>query len=77
MNQFAYHQQQMQAPMPMSYQHDGKSAETRNLKPGELSTGTTIMAIPFEGGVVLGADSRTSTGTKVHTSTKSTYKYQK
>jgi len=42
-----------------------KSAETRNLKPGEVSTGTTIMAIPFEGGVVLGADSRVSTGTYV------------
>jgi 20S proteasome subunit beta 1 len=35
------------------------------LKPGEVSTGTTIMAIPFEGGVVLGADSRVSTGTYV------------
>lgn len=44
---------------------DGKSAETRGLKPGELSTGTTIMAIPFEGGVVLGADSRVSTGVYV------------
>jgi 20S proteasome alpha/beta subunit len=52
-------------PMANVYQHDGKSAETRNLKPGELSTGTTIMAIPFAGGVVLGADSRVSTGTYV------------
>jgi 20S proteasome subunit beta 1 len=48
-----------------TYHHDGKSAETRNLKPGELSTGTTIMAIPFANGVVLGADSRVSTGTYV------------
>mmetsp|Transcript_27287 Transcript_27287/g.41273 ORF Transcript_27287/g.41273 Transcript_27287/m.41273 type:complete len:225 (-) Transcript_27287:389-1063(-) len=32
------------------------------LKKGEVSTGTTIMAIPFDGGVVLGADSRVSTG---------------
>ncbi len=40
------------------YQHDGKSAETRNLKPGELSTGTTIMAIPFAGGVVRGDETR-------------------
>jgi 20S proteasome alpha/beta subunit len=31
----------------------GKSAETRHLKPGELSTGTTIMAVQFDGGVVL------------------------
>jgi 20S proteasome subunit beta 1 len=38
--------------------HDG-------LKPGEVSTGTTIMAIPYKGGVVVGADSRVSTGTYV------------
>ena len=31
----------------------GKSAETRHLKPGELSSGTTIMAVQFDGGVVL------------------------
>lgn len=36
-----------------------------NLKPGEISTGTTIMAIPYEGGVVVCADSRTSTGSYV------------
>lgn len=35
---------------------------TSKLKKGEVSTGTTIMAIPFDGGVVLGADSRVSTG---------------
>jgi len=45
--------------------HDGKSAETRHLRPGEMSSGTTIIAIPFPGGVVLGADSRVSTGTYV------------
>ncbi|XP_023659245.1 proteasome subunit beta type-6 [Paramormyrops kingsleyae] len=28
----------------------------------EVSTGTTIMAVEFEGGVVIGADSRTTTG---------------
>lgn len=33
--------------------YNGKSAETRHLKPGELSTGTTIMAVQFDGGVVL------------------------
>lgn len=37
----------------------------QGLKPGEVSTGTTIMAIPFAGGVILGADSRVSTGTYV------------
>jgi 20S proteasome subunit beta 1 len=31
----------------------------------EVRTGTTIMAVPFEGGVVLGADSRVSTGVYV------------
>lgn len=35
------------------------------LKPGEVSTGTTIMAIEFNGGVVFAADCRTSTGTYV------------
>merc|ERR1719453_68477 len=30
-----------------------------------VTTGTTIMAVEFDGGVVLGADSRTSTGTYV------------
>ena len=35
------------------------------LKPNEVSSGTTIMAVPYPGGVVLGADSRVSTGTYV------------
>jgi len=50
---------------PMNLAYTGKSIETSSLKPGEVSTGTTIMAIPFIGGVVLGADSRVSTGTYV------------
>ena len=29
---------------------------------GEVKTGTTIMAVQFDGGVIMGADSRTSTG---------------
>ena len=37
----------------------------KQLKPNELSSGTTIMAVPFKDGVVLGADSRVSTGTYV------------
>ena len=32
------------------------------LKPGEIDAGTSIIAVSYEGGVVLGADSRTSTG---------------
>jgi len=35
------------------------------LKSGEVSLGTTIIAIKFSGGVVLGADTRTSMGTYV------------
>lgn len=35
------------------------------LKPGEVDTGTTIMACAFDGGVVMGADSRVSTGTYI------------
>ena len=37
----------------------------KGLKPGEVSTGTSILVIPFEGGVVLGADTRVSTGSYV------------
>ena len=32
------------------------------LKDGEVDLGTSIMAVTFDGGVVFGADSRTSTG---------------
>jgi 20S proteasome subunit beta 1 len=35
------------------------------LKEGELSSGTTIMGVCFDGGVILGADSRTSTGSYI------------
>ncbi|KAJ2724897.1 Proteasome subunit beta type-1 [Coemansia sp. Benny D115] len=38
---------------------------TSTLKPGEVSMGTTIMAVEFDGGVVLGADSRTTTGSYI------------
>eukprot|EP01041_Mallomonas_annulata_P012286 gene12286-25839_t len=41
------------------------NSDPYGLKPGELSSGTTIMAVTFDGGVVLGADSRTSTGSYV------------
>uniref|UniRef100_A0A7R9W1D7 Proteasome subunit beta n=1 Tax=Pseudictyota dubia TaxID=2749911 RepID=A0A7R9W1D7_9STRA len=56
------------APMVhTSHQMDPQSSDDNpyNLKKGEVSTGTTIMAIPFDGGVVMGADSRTSTGTYI------------
>ena len=35
------------------------------LKKGEVNLGTTIMAVEFEGGVVVGADSRTTTGSYI------------
>lgn len=35
------------------------------LKEGEVSLGTSIMAVTFKGGVILGADSRSTTGTYI------------
>ncbi|KAI9136214.1 nucleophile aminohydrolase [Paraphysoderma sedebokerense] len=35
------------------------------LKPGEVNLGTTIMAATFNGGVIIGADSRTTTGSYI------------
>ena len=40
-------------------------SQNYNLKPGEVSSGTTIMALCTGEGVVLGADSRVSTGTYI------------
>ncbi|XP_076451453.1 proteasome subunit beta type-6-like [Babylonia areolata] len=37
-------------------------AQIAGLRPGEVTTGTTIMAVQFDGGVIIGADSRTTTG---------------
>jgi 20S proteasome subunit beta 1 len=48
--------------------HPGVAAScglTEGLKAGEVSTGTTIMACTFDGGVILAADSRTSTGSYI------------
>eukprot|EP00698_Gefionella_okellyi_P018478 TRINITY_DN553_c0_g1_i1.p1 TRINITY_DN553_c0_g1~~TRINITY_DN553_c0_g1_i1.p1 ORF type:complete len:213 (+),score=46.56 TRINITY_DN553_c0_g1_i1:47-685(+) len=36
-----------------------------SLKPGEVNLGTSIMAVEFDGGVVVGADSRTTTGSYI------------
>ncbi|TMW61086.1 hypothetical protein Poli38472_014547 [Pythium oligandrum] len=41
------------------------SDEASMLKPGEVDAGTSIIAVKFDGGVVLGADSRTSMGTYI------------
>ncbi|KAL7751689.1 Proteasome subunit beta type-1 [Sorochytrium milnesiophthora] len=35
------------------------------LKSGEVNLGTTIMAVEFDGGVVIGADTRTTTGSYI------------
>ncbi|KAI8822633.1 nucleophile aminohydrolase [Fimicolochytrium jonesii] len=39
--------------------------ETQRLKPGEVNLGTTIMAVQFADGVIIGADSRTTTGSYI------------
>jgi len=44
---------------------EADEASAYGLRDEELSSGTTIVALPFEGGIVLGADSRVSTGTYV------------
>ncbi|KAL7276308.1 Proteasome subunit beta type-1 [Rhizina undulata] len=41
---------------------DGIHVDMEHLKKGEVNLGTSIMAITFNGGVILGADSRTTTG---------------
>merc|ERR1711964_270457 len=38
------------------------AADPYGLKPGEVSTGATIMGCIFDGGIVMGADTRVSTG---------------
>jgi 20S proteasome alpha/beta subunit len=38
------------------------TTEYPGMKVDEVSTGTTIMAIPIHGGVILGADTRVTTG---------------
>uniref|UniRef100_A0ABK0LML8 Proteasome subunit beta n=1 Tax=Rattus norvegicus TaxID=10116 RepID=A0ABK0LML8_RAT len=43
----------------------GPEALTPDWENREVSTGTTIMAVQFDGGVVLGADSRTTTGSYI------------
>ncbi len=41
---------------------NGISVDINHLKKGEVSLGTSIMAVTFKDGVILGADSRTTTG---------------
>ncbi|KAF7433252.1 Proteasome subunit beta type-1 [Pleurotus ostreatus] len=41
------------------------SVDIQQLKRGEVNLGTSIMAVQFNGGVVIGADSRTTTGSYI------------
>ncbi|KAI0463538.1 Proteasome subunit beta type-1 [Komagataella kurtzmanii] len=41
---------------------NGINVDINHLKKGEVNLGTSIMAVKFDGGVILGADSRTTTG---------------
>ncbi|GMG20216.1 unnamed protein product [Ambrosiozyma monospora] len=44
---------------------DAINVDINHLKKGEVSLGTSIMAVTFKDGVILGADSRTTTGTYI------------
>ncbi|AGO09819.1 AaceriAAL172Cp [[Ashbya] aceris (nom. inval.)] len=44
---------------------DGIQVDINRLKKGEVNLGTSIMAVKFRDGVILGADSRTTTGTYI------------
>lgn len=57
--------QQMVDPLLTGVQQPGATPPPPGLKPGEVSMGTSIMAVSFKGGVILGADSRTSTGSYI------------
>ncbi|KAI9808315.1 MAG: Proteasome subunit beta type-1 [Sarcosagium campestre] len=45
-----------------SLREDGIHVDMDHLKKGEVNLGTSIMAVNFKDGVILGADSRTTTG---------------
>jgi len=44
---------------------NGISVDINHLKKGEVNLGTSIMAVKFKDGVILGADSRTTTGSYI------------
>ncbi|ODV81516.1 proteasome-domain-containing protein [Suhomyces tanzawaensis NRRL Y-17324] len=44
---------------------NGIQVDINHLKKGEVNLGTSIMAVTFKDGVILGADSRTTTGTYI------------
>ncbi|CAK4069996.1 unnamed protein product [Aphanomyces euteiches] len=53
------------APRGYGQETERDDSSGYNLKAGEVSSGTTIIAVKYKDGVILGADSRTSTGTYV------------
>nr|XP_024655573.1 proteasome subunit beta type-6 [Maylandia zebra] len=60
-----YREKMAAAPVMMPYfgqQISSKSDLVPDWTRQEVSTGTTIMAVEYDGGVVIGADSRTTTG---------------
>ncbi|KAK4052034.1 Proteasome subunit beta type-1 [Microbotryomycetes sp. JL201] len=48
--------------MTVSLDYTSLTPDVSRLKSGEVNLGTSIMAVAFNGGVVIGADSRTTTG---------------
>ncbi|KAG7666205.1 PRE3 [[Candida] subhashii] len=44
---------------------NGINVDINHLKKGEVNLGTSIMAVKFKNGVILGADSRTTTGSYI------------
>ncbi|MCJ1309954.1 Proteasome subunit beta type-1 [Agyrium rufum] len=54
--------QYMEFPQTGQLNSDGIHIDMEHLKKGEVNLGTSIMAITFKDGVILGADSRTTTG---------------
>jgi len=48
--------------MAPNIDQDGLNVDVNALKKGEVNLGTSIMAVTFKEGVILGADSRTSSG---------------
>lgn len=42
-----------------------EAIDMNRLKTGEVNLGTSIMAVQFKDGVVIGADSRTTTGSYI------------
>lgn len=61
----ALHASRQQFPVPFSIEDPQLGNTDRNKVGGGHDLGTTIIAVSYEGGVILAADSRTSTGTYV------------